>query len=145
MRTTVEITPEQRAKLLELAARQGRKGFSHLVREALELFLARQQELDAKRKRDTRLGGSLMVREGIGWNTILEIDDALRERLERLATETGLTINEIVGNLLREEGAGRPGERTPFRLEWEPVSGTLLPGVDLDDRDAMIERMEGRS
>lgn len=39
MRTTVEIPDEQRAKLLELAARRGEKGFSGLVQEAIELYL----------------------------------------------------------------------------------------------------------
>lgn len=34
MRTTIEIKPEHRAKLLELAARRGAKGFSELVDEA---------------------------------------------------------------------------------------------------------------
>jgi hypothetical protein len=43
MRTTVEIPDEQRAQLLELAARRGEKGFSALVREALELYLRDQQ------------------------------------------------------------------------------------------------------
>jgi hypothetical protein len=33
MRTTIEITPVHRARLLELAARRGVKGFSHLVNE----------------------------------------------------------------------------------------------------------------
>jgi hypothetical protein len=40
MRTTVEITEEQRARLLALAARRGEKGFSKLVQEALDRFLA---------------------------------------------------------------------------------------------------------
>ncbi len=40
MRTTVEIGDEQRAKLLELAAKRGKKGFSDLVREALDHYLA---------------------------------------------------------------------------------------------------------
>ena len=39
MRTTVEITDEQRAKLLELAAKRGEKGFSTLVQEALERYI----------------------------------------------------------------------------------------------------------
>jgi len=39
MRTTVEINDEQRAELLKLAAQRGEKGFSSLVREALDLFL----------------------------------------------------------------------------------------------------------
>jgi len=39
MRTTIEMTDEQRAKLLELAARRGLKGFSVLVQEALEQYL----------------------------------------------------------------------------------------------------------
>jgi predicted transcriptional regulator len=39
MRTTVEISDSQRAKLLKLAAERGEKGFSRLVGEALERFL----------------------------------------------------------------------------------------------------------
>lgn len=44
MRTTIEITDEQRAQLLRLAARRGEKGFSHLVQEALERYLAEQAD-----------------------------------------------------------------------------------------------------
>lgn len=39
MRTTVELTQEQRARLLELAARRGEKGFSKLVQEAVDAYL----------------------------------------------------------------------------------------------------------
>jgi hypothetical protein len=42
MRTTVEITAPQRAQLLELAAQRGEKGFSKLVQEALDRYLAEQ-------------------------------------------------------------------------------------------------------
>ena len=48
MRTTIEIPDEQRAKLLELAARRGEKGFSRLVQEALELYL---DEIAARERR----------------------------------------------------------------------------------------------
>ncbi len=47
MRTTVEIPDEQRARLLELAARRGEKGFSRLIQEALELYLRDQNRVDA--------------------------------------------------------------------------------------------------
>jgi len=39
MRTTVEITDAQRAKLLELAARRGEKGFSAIVRDAIDHYI----------------------------------------------------------------------------------------------------------
>ncbi len=39
MRTTVEIGDDQRAELLKLAAQRGEKGFSSLIREALDLYL----------------------------------------------------------------------------------------------------------
>lgn len=42
MRTTIEITEAQRAELLRLAATRGEKGFSAVVREALDFFLAHQ-------------------------------------------------------------------------------------------------------
>jgi hypothetical protein len=47
MRTTVEIKDEQRAKLLELAGRRGEKGFSTLIQEAIDLYLAGQQRVEA--------------------------------------------------------------------------------------------------
>ncbi len=48
MRTTIEIDSEHRAKLLELAAKRGMKGFSDLVREALDRYLA---DIESQRER----------------------------------------------------------------------------------------------
>ncbi|GMR22980.1 MAG: hypothetical protein BMS9Abin37_1366 [Acidobacteriota bacterium] len=69
MRTTIEIPDEQRAKLLELAARRGEKGFSKLVQEALELYL---DEIAARERR---------VSEALSTIGSLDDDDAneLRE------------------------------------------------------------------
>ena len=39
MRTTVEIDDAQRAELLKLAAQRGEKGFSSVIREALDLYI----------------------------------------------------------------------------------------------------------
>jgi metal-responsive CopG/Arc/MetJ family transcriptional regulator len=53
MRTTVELPDEIRAKLLEMAARRGERGFSGIVEEALERYLAeeerRRERADAAR------------------------------------------------------------------------------------------------
>ncbi len=40
MRTTIELRDDLRAKLLEVAGRRGEKGFSRLVEEAVDLYLA---------------------------------------------------------------------------------------------------------
>jgi hypothetical protein len=42
MRTTIEMKPEHRARVLELAATRGEKGFSAVVEEALEMYLETQ-------------------------------------------------------------------------------------------------------
>ncbi|MCP4659343.1 MAG: ribbon-helix-helix protein, CopG family [bacterium] len=42
MRTTIEIPDTQRARLLELAARRGEKGFSRLIQEAIAMYLEAQ-------------------------------------------------------------------------------------------------------
>ena len=39
MRTTIEIRDDQRARLLEIAARRGEKGFSGLIQEAVDRYL----------------------------------------------------------------------------------------------------------
>jgi hypothetical protein len=43
MRTTIELSAAQRAKLLRLAAERGEKGFSRLVQDALNGYLAEQE------------------------------------------------------------------------------------------------------
>jgi hypothetical protein len=42
MRTTIDLTDEQRAELLKIAGDRGIKGFSSIVQEALDEYLKRQ-------------------------------------------------------------------------------------------------------
>jgi predicted transcriptional regulator len=74
MRTTIELRDDQRARLLEMAAKEGRKGFSHLIQEAVDRFLeedaGRQEEVSAA----LALVGTLGHQEA----------EALRERVRRI-------------------------------------------------------------
>ena len=63
MRTTVEIKNEHRAKLLELAARRGKKGFSDLIEEALELYLDSLQSDEQARRKALATRGSLSAEQ----------------------------------------------------------------------------------
>ncbi len=75
MRTTVEITDEQRAALVELAARRGLRGFSLLVQEALDAYLEARSEAEWRSKVESfrALAGSF--------------DGAAGEALEEAASE----------------------------------------------------------
>lgn len=59
MRTTVEIRDDLRARLLEMAARRGVKGFSSIVEEALKHFIEDEEERTAARGRALMLRGAL--------------------------------------------------------------------------------------
>ena len=59
MRTTIELTDEQRAELLKLAAKKGLKGFSPLVQEALDEYLKRQGGREDAVAMALKLKGSL--------------------------------------------------------------------------------------
>jgi predicted transcriptional regulator len=64
MRTTIELPDEQRAKLLELAAKRGEKGFSALVQEAVAAYLAQHATGGERVKRALALRGALRGDEG---------------------------------------------------------------------------------
>jgi hypothetical protein len=64
MRTTIEIKAAHRAKLLELAARRGEKGFSSVIAEALEAYFRNNGNGDQARRRARRLRGALSGPEG---------------------------------------------------------------------------------
>ena len=59
MRTTVEIRDDLRARLLEIAARRGEKGFSKIVEEALESYLRRDGDGEAARLEALATRGAL--------------------------------------------------------------------------------------
>jgi hypothetical protein len=63
MRTTVEIPDGQRARLLELAARRGEKGFSRLVQEAVDRLLAEDDSRGVRTKAALALEGSMGAKE----------------------------------------------------------------------------------
>ncbi len=59
MRTTIELRDELRAKLLEMAARRGEKGFSRLVEEAVDRFISEEHARTKSRRVALAARGSL--------------------------------------------------------------------------------------
>ncbi|HKP56834.1 MAG TPA: ribbon-helix-helix protein, CopG family [Polyangiales bacterium] len=64
MRTTIDLPDEQRAKLLELAAKRGEKGFSVLVQEAVAAYLEQHASGGDRVRRAMALRGALRGEEG---------------------------------------------------------------------------------
>ena len=73
MRTTIEVTDEQYAKLVHLAARRGLKGFSALVQEALD------QHLEAHEERDEAVRLALAARGALKGKEADAVAEACRE------------------------------------------------------------------
>jgi len=63
MRTTVEIPDAQRARLLELAAQRGEKGFSRLIQEAVDRMLTDNDAREVRTKAALALEGSMGAKE----------------------------------------------------------------------------------
>jgi hypothetical protein len=59
VRTTIELKPEHRAKLLEIAARRGEKGFSSVIAEAVEAYLEDAAGSGRLRRRALALRGAI--------------------------------------------------------------------------------------
>ena len=59
MRTTIEITDEQRAKLLRAAAQRGEKGFSSIIQEALDHYFEASAERLERVQRGLAVLGTL--------------------------------------------------------------------------------------
>lgn len=76
VRTTIELKPEHRAKLLELAARRGEKGFSTVIAEALQAYLESTAAKERLRKRALALRGTLPKAEA---DRLRQDTTALRE------------------------------------------------------------------
>jgi len=71
VRTTIELRNDQRARLLELAAQRGEKGFSAVIREAVDHYLKEVEVRDRAVDQAVAALGSFQEEEA----------DSLRERV----------------------------------------------------------------
>lgn len=76
--------------------------------------------------------------------TTLDLDDALLAAARRRAAERGTSLTAFVEEALAAALAPRPSRAEPYRLRWKTHRGRLLPGVDVADRDSLLDAMEGR-
>ena len=75
--------------------------------------------------------------------TTLDLNDELFRRAKRLAVRERITLRALIERALREHMAGSR-TRKRYALRWRTEKGRLLPGVRLDDRDALFDLMDGR-
>lgn len=59
----IELKPGHRAKLLEIAAQRGEKGFSSVIAEAVDAYLISQKDDRRIREKALRLRGCLRARD----------------------------------------------------------------------------------
>lgn len=74
--------------------------------------------------------------------TIDLADEILRLAVERAAEER-IPLDAVVDAALRSYLTS-PMPTADYKLRWRTERGTLLPGVDLDSRDALFDRMNTR-
>jgi hypothetical protein len=75
--------------------------------------------------------------------TTIDISDELFRQAKKKAAAEGSTLRDIVEAALRVYLAAqsKPGS---YKLRWRTEHGRLQPGVNLDDRDALFDLMDGR-
>ncbi len=62
---------------------------------------------------------------------------------KKAAAESGRTLTSVIADALRESLSRRRGPGTRGRVRLPTFAGRgLLPGVDLDDTSALLDRME---
>jgi hypothetical protein len=76
--------------------------------------------------------------------TTFDISDELFRQLKRKAADEGKPVRQVIETALRVYlGKAKIGKA--YRLRWRSERGRILPGVRLDDRDALFDLMDGRS
>jgi len=73
--------------------------------------------------------------------TTVDLSDAVFRLAKRKAADEGVPLREVIEDALRAYLSARP--RGGYRLSWRTEKGRLLPGINLDDRDSLFDRMDG--
>ena len=75
--------------------------------------------------------------------TTLNLDDELLREAKRRAAEEGITLTRLFEDALRTALTDEPPAE-PYRFEIPIADGGGPPRVDVADRDALYDLMEGR-
>jgi len=75
--------------------------------------------------------------------TTMDLNDTLLRQAKRQAVAEGIPLKEVVERALRQY-LGKGPAKGKYKLRWRTERGRILPGVRLDDRDALFDLMEGR-
>jgi len=78
--------------------------------------------------------------------TTVRLDDALLDRARQEAARRGVTLTSLIeqGLQLVLRRPLKRSERPRVQLPECRAGGGVLPGIDLDDSDALFDRLEGR-
>ena len=72
----------------------------------------------------------------------MDISDELMRRAKKKAANDGVPLRDVVEDALWRYLSEKPGA-TGYKLKWTTEKGERRPGVDLDDRDALFDLMDG--
>jgi Ribbon-helix-helix protein, copG family len=75
--------------------------------------------------------------------TTLDLDDELVKAVKREAADSGRTMTDIIEQSLRESLLRLAAPKKPYRFKLPVVKGRRPPAVDINDRDALYDFMEG--
>lgn len=75
--------------------------------------------------------------------TTLDLDGALMREARKRAAAEGRTLTSLIEDAVRHFLV-RNRTRKPYRLRWVTKRGTAPPSVDVADRKALYDLMEGR-
>jgi len=78
--------------------------------------------------------------------TTVRLDEGLLERARSEAARRGATLTSLIeeGLQLVLRRPKKPSKRSLVKLPECRAGGGTLPGVDLDDSAALLDRVEGR-
>jgi len=75
--------------------------------------------------------------------TTIDLNDEVLRRAKKRAADEGIPLRALIEDALRAHLA-TGSRRSGYKLLWRTEHGRLLPGIDLDDRAALLGRMDGR-
>lgn len=84
---------------------------------------------------------SLQKRQISTARTTIDISDELLRQAKKKAADEGVPLRQVVESALRVYLGKQPME-SGYQLRWRTERGRLLPGIRLDDRDALFDVMD---